>query len=170
MIVEVKDKVVEYLSEKGDTTPHYVGAKWLAADHAAPRYVWVPTRDAPNKGAPRRGEVETFLGFDEGISVHCWGTRSDSDQSDDWDFRAAYQLRNNLAGAIRAVLLSSWKPEASGWLDPTRDGWVKRGQVYVFNFSMGVPIVTEFRPVVEIGGVSQGVVMVASDGSEIPID
>lgn len=142
-----KDAVGARLVAAGDTTPHYLGAQWLVGNHAPPRYVWIGRTDAPGKHVSKVAtNPPTIYGFDEGLSIHCWGFSDGADL----DYDAAYQLSRNVLTALRAEYGADLTVLQSGFLRPDQEGWLKRGQVYVLNVALSVPSVAAIVPTVEI--------------------
>lgn len=161
-------EVAATLAAAGDTAPHRVGSKWLAANDSPPRYVWIPVRDTPSIEVPRaNNNPRSIYSFREGISIHCWGVRAV--QSDDAakDFDVAWQMRNNVLVALRKAVKSDGEVGPSGFLDPERDNWIKHGQVYILNYTVGVPVANKILPTAEIQGTEHEGAMKFFAGEEV---
>lgn len=161
----IKDAVKARLNAAGDTTPHLLGARSLASNHAPPRYVWLPRIDQPSKTIPKaRTNPPAIYCFDEGLSIHCWGLRPTLTDSDELDYDAAYQLSRNALTALRSECHADLDIAQSGFLNPNDHSWLQHGQVYVLNVTILVPSVAEIAPTVEISGTGLGIVAGFPDG------
>lgn len=131
--------VMAWLDGQNDTVPHYEGSEHVAAHHSPPRYVWVPDKDFP---ASKKDECDAELApslytFRERFQVRIWGE----------DFNDAYRLRNNLLNAIYAAPVQTELDGDSGWIDPDKRGVNEKGNVYVLQMAMIVPVLEGYNGV-----------------------
>lgn len=138
----------------GDTVPHYYGAEYLQENNSPPRYVWIEATYAPSQEIPKRTNPRAIGAFLASLGVHCWGeSRGD-----------AFQLAQNVCFAIKMHCHADARLQSSGWLEERRDGWSKKGHVFLLGVGVLVPMLAEMRPTAEIQGTAHEGVMGFSSG------
>ncbi len=163
-IAALAQQAAGVLAAAGVTAKSYSGTRFLAENHAPPRYVWVATSDTFNEGAEKR-ETDTAYTASEVVAIFCWGKTADE----------AYRMRNNMMVALKASCGAAVTFPQSGWLKDTEESVKQRGAVYQLNATFQVPVPnrivpddtsTSTAPDVEILGTEQDLVMVFPSGEE----
>lgn len=125
-------EVAALLLTLGDTTPHAFGERYIAANVAAPRYVWIPSATVTRKeiATRTRDDFRPIVSSIERVEVHCWGK----------SFKQAWALRCNALVAMKRLAQADLVLESGDWIRPGT-GWNQSGEVYVLVCSLVVPTI-----------------------------
>lgn len=109
------------------------GWKAIAENGKPPRIVWKASSDTFGAAMASSFNPKPIMTRFAGVEAHCWG--KDEEMAEELAHQVITALHNKL-GSNQTLVMGSGQ-----WItQDEKAGWIKYGEVYRLNFSVGIPV------------------------------